>query len=213
MSADTNPNKLIVGLTGGIGSGKSLVSDMFSKKNIKIVDSDVVSRKVVEPGSRGLEKIVNRFGEEILDDNSFLDRKKLRKIIFSDQQEKKWLEELLHPLIREETISQLSTSFSAYSILSSPLLLETDTKLLTNLILVVDVSEDIQLNRATHRDRTTRDEIKKIINSQMDRKLRLEFADDVIDNSHSIEFTLNQVNKLHQKYLSFAEGKKRNHDC
>ena len=196
------PN-LIVGLTGGIGSGKTFVSSLFQEINIDIVDSDLVARDVVKPGSSALSQIEDRFGPGILNEQN-LNRKKLRDIIFNSPEEKDWLEHLLHPLIRRETKRQLIASSSVYTILSSPLLLETETKDLVDRLLIVDLPETLQMQRACNRDKVTQSDIKKIMASQINRKQRIELADDIVDNSGSIENTKLQVEILHQKYLKLS---------
>ena len=196
---------LIIGVTGGIGSGKTTVTNRFTEKGIHIVDSDIIAREVVAPNSPALEKIKSHFGTDItLPDNS-LNRKKLRSIIFSDEKEKTWLESLLHPIIHSETQRQLHASQSAYTILVSPLLLESQAKSLVDRILVVDIPEQHQASRASERDNSSTAEIQKIIDSQMPRQKRLQFADDVVDNSGSIEATHKQVDELHTKYLTLTK--------
>jgi dephospho-CoA kinase len=194
-----------VGLTGGIGSGKSEVSKRFEKYGIHVVDADIIARQVVEPGQPALDKIIQHFGSDIVDKDGQLLRAKLREIIFSDATEKAWLENLLHPVIRAEIISQLENASSSYAILSSPLLLETGQDVLVNRILVVDASEDLQLARASQRDKNNLEQIKAIMKSQMPREQRRAAADDVIHNHGDKNELDEQVNNLHQHYLKLAE--------
>ncbi|VUD40313.1 Dephospho-CoA kinase [Thalassocella blandensis] len=195
---------MIIGITGGIGSGKTTVTQIFSELGIDVVDTDINSRIAVQPGSEGLTKITQKFGEEILQGDGTLDRKKLREIIFTNQNEKDWLETLLHPLIHQLTTQQLQNSQSPYCLLSSPLLLETSDKNRVDRILVVDTPVVTQLERSSVRDNVSEEQIKAIIASQLSRDERLSLADDVIDNSSSLESTREQVLDLHKYYLSLS---------
>lgn len=199
----------VVGLTGGIGSGKSTVAEMFADFEVNLVDADIASREVVAPGSRALAQIAEHFGPEILLSDGSLDRGALRRVIFHDEQEKHWLEALLHPLIREWLTQQISSSRSAYCLLVSPLLLETGQAELVDRILVVDVSVDTQVARTLARDggeeRTTR----AIIAAQMDRSQRLEHADDIINNELPVQSLKQQIEALHQQYLAMAIAKRK----
>ena len=160
----------IVGLTGGIGSGKTAVSDRFSELGIKVVDADVCARIVVEPGKPALRSIVEHFGNDVLNPDGSLDRAKLRQIVFADEPARKWLETQLHPLIFDEMWSQLQSAESPYAILVSPLLIEAGQTALCQRVLVVDVPEDIQLARATARDANSAEQIKAIMATQASRK-------------------------------------------
>lgn len=197
-------SEFIVGLTGGIGSGKSAVSDLFEKKGISVVDADLVSRQVVEPGTPALAQIAEHFGPDILDQEGKLIRSKLRNIIFADAQEKSWLEHLLHPIMNKKIRQQLTDAQSQYAILSSPLLLETHQYKLTDRILVVDASEELQMQRAMRRDNNNPDLIKAIMNSQISRQERCARANDIIQNHGEIEELHTQVEKYHQLYLELS---------
>lgn len=197
---------LIIGLTGGIGSGKSEVSARFSKRGILIVDADVVAREVVAPGSIALTQIHAHFGDEILDVAGNLHRSKLREIIFANPTEKQWLESLLHPIINESIRDQLANSTSAYSILVSPLLLETQQFQLVDRILVVDATEQLQIDRASHRDKNNESQIKAIMQTQLSRQERCARADDIIQNHGDIHELDEQVEKLHRLYLALAHS-------
>lgn len=192
-----------VGVTGGIGSGKTAVTDFFANKGICIVDADIASRVVVEPGKPALADIERRYGPEILLDGS-LDRRKLRTIIFADADERKWLEGLLHPLIRDQIILELTHAESRYAVLVSPLMLETSQHELVDRVLVVDVPESIQLSRTMARDQMTEDQTRQILSSQMERQQRVGRADDIVDNSGSIIQLHRSLDKLHHYYLSLA---------
>jgi dephospho-CoA kinase len=196
---------MIIGLTGGIGSGKSEVSLRFEKFDITIVDADLVARDVVELGKPALAEISTHFGADILNADGSLNRHKLRKIVFDSPPEKVWLENLLHPIIRNEIITQLSQSKSPYSILSSPLLLETSQHQLVARVLVVDSSEDLQLTRASQRDADSSDQIKKIMSAQMSRTERCSKADDIIYNHGNFNELDAQIERLHTHYLTIAQ--------
>lgn len=194
-------SKFILGLTGGIGSGKSAVSEMFEQKGIEVVDADLVARDVVKPGTNALTEIAQHFGTNILDETGNLRRGVLRDIIFSNPAEKTWLENLLHPLIRQEILQRLEAAPSSYAILSSPLLLETDQHKLVNRILVIDAPESLQLARASQRDQSSEDKIKAIMNTQLSRQQRCALANDIIQNNDSLENLQQQVDHYHQLYL------------
>ena len=196
---------MIVGLTGGIGSGKSEVSRRFENLGIDVIDADVIARDVVSVDKPALENIAEHFGQHILNKDKTLNRGKLRDLIFNNQSEKKWLEDLLHPLIREDIISQLNQSKSAYQILSSPLLLETSQHEMVDRILVVDADENLQLSRAMKRDTNNPDQIKKIMSTQMERSNRCAHADDIISNHGNFDELDTQVRKLHSFYLNLSQ--------
>lgn len=198
---------LIIGLTGGIGSGKTVVSDHFKSLGINVVDADVVSRVVVEPGRPALQQIADRHGADILLEDGSLDRRKLRDIVFNNPEEKKWLESLLHPLIGIETAQQLQASTSPYTIFVSPLLLEIGQYKMTQRVLVVDVPESIQLERTSLRDSTTPENVQAIMDTQSKRQDRTDRADDVILNDGDIPSLLKKVDALHQQYLELAAMK------
>lgn len=196
-------NKLIIGLTGGIGSGKSTVAKLFSAKGITVVDADQCSRIVVEAGQPALVEIQKRFGPHILQPDGTLDRPQLRKTIFENPADKKWLEQLLHPLIFAEIIRQLELATGAYTILESPLLIEAGQSAICQRTLVVDVSEEQQIERTIKRDNNTKELIQAIMQTQARRSDRLAKADDVIDNSGYDPAALQkQVDALHAFYLS-----------
>lgn len=197
--------KLIIGLTGGIGSGKSEVSRRFEKLGITLVDADVVARDVVLPGKPALESIRSHFGTDILLPDGSLNRAKLREIIFTDPAEKEWLEQLLHPVINQQIREQLALSTSAYAMLSSPLLLETQQHLLVDRILVVDTSEMLQIERASKRDANQEEQIKAIMATQLSRAERCSRATDIIQNHGDISELDEQITKLHDLYLELAE--------
>lgn len=199
--------KYIVGLTGGIGSGKTTVSNMFAKLGVEVIDADIVARQVVAPNSEALAKIVEHFGQDILHKNGELNRSALRSKIFSNENEKQWLNALLHPLIRQNILNELSLALGDYCILSAPLLLENNLQALVNRVLVIDVSVETQLSRTCQRDSSNQQEVNTIINSQISREKRLTFADDIINNeSKDLNEVLTQVNVLHKRYKTYASS-------
>ncbi|MEW6981343.1 dephospho-CoA kinase [Colwelliaceae bacterium 6471] len=198
----------IVGLTGGIGSGKTTVANLFAEKNIAIVDADVVAREVVEPGSQALNKIKNHFGDDYILADGTLNRTLLRTKVFNHPEDKAWLNALLHPLIRESMLSQLKACKSEYCLLVAPLLIENNLNSLVDNVLVVDVTEATQLKRTIKRDPSSEQEIKRIMASQISRADRVSVADDIINNENDDQtLLLKQVNNLHQKYLQRAQKK------
>lgn len=192
---------MIIGLTGGIGSGKTAVSDIFEELGIGIVDADLASRVVVEKGRPSLEEIAKHFGQGILTEAGELDRAKLREIIFNSDEEKNWLESLLHPAIAKQIQEELKASSSPYTILVSPLLLETNQKDFCNKVLVVDVPVETQIERTLKRDDVSLEQVQSIIKAQISRDKRLELADEVIVNDKSLEDLQLAVSKLHQQFI------------
>lgn len=198
----------VVGLTGGIGSGKSTVAEMFAALDVELVDADIAAREVVAPGSHALAEIAKHFGSEILMADGGLDRGALRQVIFHQEQERHWLEELLHPLIRRWLTQKISSCRTTYCLLVSPLLLETGQAELVDRILVVDVSIDTQIARTLARDGGEERIVRAIIASQIGRSRRLEHADDIIGNELPLKSLGQRVEKLHQGYMTMARAKK-----
>ena len=201
----------IVGLTGGIGSGKSTIADLFMELGVPVVDADEVSRRLVEKGSPLLSKIATHFGADILTNCGELNRSKLREIIFNRPEQKNWLNALLHPAINEEMQRQLQAQQAPYVLFVVPLLIENNLMSLCDRILIIDVSPQTQLERATKRDKNQRELIQQIMNSQVSREKRLTFADDIINNDE--DFAQNgdrikqKVLELHHRYLQLAQQK------
>ena len=193
---------MIIGLTGGIGSGKTAVSDSFEALGIDVVDADLASRVVVQKGKPCLLKIAQHFGEDILTKEAELDRAKLREIIFKSEEEKNWLESLLHPAIANQIQDELNASKSPYTILVSPLLLETNQKDFCSKVLAVDVPVETQVERTLKRDGVSKEQVQAIINSQISRYDRLNLADEVIVNDGTLEDLEIAVKILHEKFLS-----------
>ena len=203
--------KYLVGLTGGIGSGKSTIANSFKKLGIKVVDADYASRAVVEPGSEALSKIEAYFQPLAVDTPIIVDgklnRSALRNIVFNDVDKKEWLEALLHPLISQWIDDQIGQSTeSPYIILESPLLFETEQHNKVNTALLVDIPPELQIQRAMQRDKNSADQIQGIIDSQMSRKDKLNKATYIFDNSQDIKTIDGRVLTLHQQFLSLAES-------
>ncbi|CAB0151004.1 Dephospho-CoA kinase [Pseudidiomarina piscicola] len=196
----------VLGLTGGIGSGKTTVSDLFAAHGIQVVDADVVARQSLDKGSPALEAVEARYGSQALQQDGSLNRAWLREKIFAEPEEKQWLNALTHPLIRKEMLKQLHAATSAYVILSAPLLLENKLTQFCDRVLVVDVTEATQRQRTQARDQVSAAQVEQIIAAQASRAERLAAADDVIDNNGAVSQLPAQVEKLHQQYLQRVAG-------
>ncbi len=196
----------VVGLTGGIGSGKTIASDRFEELGVKVVDADIASRVVVEIGKPALSSIEGEFGSDVISDDGSLNRAKLREIIFKDDEAKSWLESLLHPLIGQHILDEIASATSRYVILVSPLLFETTQFQMCNRTLLIDVPKDIQILRTAKRDKVPESQVEKIIASQMDRDQKISKADDVIVNDGEIGDLISKIDKIHQRYIELADG-------
>lgn len=194
----------IVGLTGGIGCGKTTVSNLFQAHGVPVIDADIVSRQVVQPGSPCLNAITEHFGADILLESGELNRSLLRQKVFSNTEEKAWLNNLLHPAIRQKILSELAEVQSAYAILVAPLLLENGLEQYVQRVLVIDVPESVQLKRTLARDNSSEQQVKAIMAAQLPRRERLQRADDVITNDSSEADLIPKVAALHQQYLQMA---------
>jgi len=201
---------LLIALTGGIGSGKTTVSELFKSKNIPIIDTDIIARKIVEQGKPAHIEIIKTFGEDIVDKNKNIDRKILRELIFSSEKKRLQLENILHPLIWTEVkiqLSLLTQKTLPYCIVVVPLLLENIARnkpVVFDRILIVDAEEDIQIKRTIKRDNSSVLQIKEIIKTQVSRQVRIDAADDIILNTDNLDSLYNQVNQLHTKYIELA---------
>lgn len=198
----------ILGLTGGIGSGKTAVADRFASLGVHVVDADQAARWVVEPGRPALQQIVERFGEEVLLQSGELDRAGLRQKVFADPAERQWLEKLLHPLIRAEVARHLALAESPYAIMVSPLLVESGQYRQVGRVLVVDVPELLQIARTTARDQASEEQVRAILNAQAQREDRLKHADDVLVNDRDLSWLAAEVERLHRLYLTLRGAQK-----
>jgi dephospho-CoA kinase len=195
----------VVGISGGIGSGKTTVTDLFAKYTVDVIDADVIARVVVEPGTAALKAIVATFGDSVLDESGGLDRTKLRTLVFKDSEVKNWLNQLLHPAIRLQMLLQTQQAKSEYCLLSVPLLVENKLYEQVDRVVIVDVFEQTQLQRTLLRDKTNEQQIRAIMSAQATRQQRLAVADDVIDNNGKTDDLAKQVAQLHKHYLQLAK--------
>ena len=196
----------LVGLTGGIGSGKSATARLFAQQGIHVVDADDAARWVVEPGQAGLTGLIEQFGDVILQQDGTLDRAMLRQKIFSDPKHREQVEQLLHPLIRQAINANLATARSGYAILVSPLLIERGQYQRVQRVLVLDVPEHLQLQRVLQRDGGSEQQARAILQTQLPRAERLRYANDVIVNDGSVQALEQHLLRLHQHYLQLAGG-------
>jgi len=202
-----NGHPYTVALTGGIASGKTLVSDEFAKLGVPVIDTDVIAHNLVEPGQPALKEIETVFGPNIIDRSGRLKRSELRSMIFTDPDKRKKLEAILHPKIRQVAAEAITKVTSAYCILVIPLLAEKGTYPYVDRVLVVDVDPETQISRLMTRDNSSRNQAEQALASQASREQRLRIADDVLDNSGSPEQASQVVAQLHQKYLKLALGR------
>lgn len=197
---------LIIGLTGGIGSGKTAASDYLAAKGITVVDADVVARLVVEPGQPALQAIEQHFGSQVIQADGALDRRALREIVFAEPSARKELEAITHPAIGAEILRQLQASHSPYTLLVSPLLLESSQHKMTQRILLIDVPETLQLARTSSRDQVDEAQVKAIMAAQMSRQDKRSRADDIVVNDSDLASLHRQLDDLHQQYLKMARN-------
>ena len=196
----------ILGLTGGIGSGKSAAAQRFIELGVHVVDADHASRWVVEPGRPALAQIAEHFGPGVLQADGQLDRGALRALIFQEPQERRWLEALLHPLIAREIADNLASATSPYAILVSPLLIEAGQRAITQRVLVVDAPQPLQIARTLLRDQTSEEQVQAILKAQASREERLRHADDVLVNDRDLAWLHSEVERLHHFYLTLRGG-------
>lgn len=196
---------LVVGVTGGIGCGKSTICREFAALGAPVVDTDEVAREVVAPGTAGLAAIVERFGKDILTADGTLDRRRLRSIVFADESSRLWLESLLHPLIRARTAEHVRASAFAYCLVCIPLLVERGGGNRVDRVLVIDCPPETQIARVMARDKLTAPEVEAIMRTQATRAERLAAADDVIENIGDVETVRPAIRALHRQYLDLAQ--------
>tara|TARA_B100001769_G_scaffold267783_1_gene255521 strand:- start:260 stop:847 length:588 start_codon:yes stop_codon:yes gene_type:complete len=195
---------MIVGLTGGIGSGKSAAANFFQNEGITVIDADGLSREVIEEGTPGFASIVEYFGSKIIDSDGSINREHLRKEVFDDDKKKKLLESIIHPLVRDLMVKKIAASKSPYSIVMVPLIFETNSMSNYNRILVIDCDPKLQLERATLRDNNSKAQIQKIMNSQCSREERISIANDIIPNNDSLENLKIRSIAMHKFYLGLS---------
>ena len=191
---------LKIGLTGGIGSGKSAACKIFSELGVPVIDADDIAHSLVEPGMPAFKEITRIFGNEVIASDGFLDRKIIRDKVFANEIDRKSLESIIHPAVYEEIAVRVKNINSKYCIISIPLLLETDASKTVDRILVIDVPRELQLERAVNRDKTNKSDINAIIDSQISRKDRLSAADDIVDNKGNINDLRKRICDLHEFY-------------
>lgn len=197
----------VLGLTGGIASGKSAAAQRFAELGVHVVDADQASRWVVEPGRPALAALVERYGAALLQADGSLDRGALRKVIFEDAQERRWVEALLHPLIAEEIAQSLASATSPYAVFVSPLMVESGQYRITQRLLVVDAPEAVRVARTLLRDHTPPEQVQAILKAQASREQRLALADDVLVNDRDLAWLHSEVERLHTFYLTLRGGR------
>lgn len=199
---------LRIGLTGGIGSGKSTAAALFATHGTPVIDADDIAKQLVVPDQPAYREIIEAFGDEILDTNNHINRDRLRRQVFDDPQQRQRLETILHPRVRTEIENQVQHLVAPYGVIVIPLLIEANQRDLVDRVLVVDADEDVQLRRVAARSDLTDSEIRKIMATQIDRDVRLRFADDVISNNGDLADLEARVAEVHARYLSLAQANK-----
>ena len=197
---------LIVGLTGGIASGKTTVSDLFAELGVPVVDADIAARRVVEPGQPALAELTQAFGDDLLTDAGTLDRARLREKAFADPGLRQRLEAILHPRIRERMEAEIADCDGPYAIMAVPLLVEGDLLYRVHRVLVVDVPEEVQIQRLMQRDGSSREQARAILQAQSPRDMRLQHADDIVDNTGAVDDLRRRIADLHKHYQAIAAG-------
>ncbi len=192
---------LKIGLTGGIGSGKTTIADLFAELNVPVIDADDIAREVVALGGQALEQIRHAFGERVIAADGNLDRGAMRELVFADTEQKRKLETIVHPMVRQSILKRVASLDASYCIICVPLLVESGMVNLVDRVLVVDCPVETQIERVTKRDRLDEKIVRAIIASQATREQRNAQADDLIDNTSSDSMLAEQVKKLHNLYL------------
>ena len=195
---------MLVGITGGIGSGKSAVGNFFIELGIDVVDADDLARAAIAEGTQGCELIIKRFGNDILDHSQQIDRKKLRKVIFGNPEEKQFVESIIHPEVAKAMTEFVKNAQSPYKMIIVPLLFETDSQKMYDRVLFIDTSEELQIKRASARDGVDEANIKSIIGNQLPRNEKLKLADDIIVNNAGLDKLKKSVSQTHDFYLSLC---------
>ena len=198
----------VIGVTGGIGSGKTVVSDHFASLGVPVIDTDVIARQIVEPGQAALHELIKVFGQKIVLKTGYLDRDELRRLAFASKENKTMLDQITHPAIRKETVGQIQNANSLYCLVVVPLL-SADSSFLEsmNRVLIVNACKEARVQRVQKRSGLARDEVERIMQTQLSDEQREQFADDIIVNDKTIEETQNAVEQLHLKYIELAEEK------
>jgi len=196
---------MIIGLTGGIGSGKSAAANFFHSEGVTVLDADQLAREVIQQNTPGFQSIVDYFGSDIIGEDGSIDRAKLRQEIFDDKEKKKAIESITHPLVRDLMAERIAASTSPYSIIMVPLIFETNSMSAYNRILVIDCDTKLQLERATLRDNNSSEQIQKILDSQCSRTERLSIANDVIPNNDTLENLKTRSLAMHKFYLGLCK--------
>ena len=195
---------MLIGLTGGIGSGKSAVGNFFIELGIDVVDADDLARATIAEGTQGSELIIKRFGNDILDHSQQIDRKKLRKVIFGNAEEKQFVESIIHPEVAKAMTEFVKNAQSPYKMIIVPLLFETDSQKMYDRVLFIDTLEELQIKRASARDGVDEANIKAIIGNQLPRNEKLKLADDIIVNNAGLDKLMQSVSQTHNFYLSLC---------
>ena len=198
---------LKIGLTGGIGSGKSTVCRLFAELGVPIVDADLIARQLVEPGRPALLRIAETFGQQMLNDDGSLNRARLREAVFADADKKRRLDAIMHPLVYAQIAADVMALQAIYCVIAVPLLFESKNAYAVDRVLLVDCPVEVQIDRVIGRDKLTRGQVQAIIDSQMPRSERLARADDVIDNIAGPERLAEQVKRLHNSYILLATAR------
>ena len=197
---------MLIGLTGGIGSGKSLAGDFFKSKNIDVIDADDLAHSALDIKGEGYKKFLDIFGETFLDENSEIDRKALRKYIFQNPEMKNKLEEIVHPIVQNGILNFINNSDSIYRIIIVPLIAETNSSSFYDRVLAIDCKKEIQIERASKRDNSNEEQILKIIQSQASSEDRNKIANDVVENNDTKDEFLMNLEDIHKKYLILANN-------
>ena len=200
------PRPLRIGLTGGIASGKTTVAGFFADLGVPVIDTDVIAREVVAKGAPALARIRDAFGEDVFKVDGTLDRKAMRKLVFSDMRKRQQLEGIMHPQIRDAVVTQAHAVKEPYMIIVVPLLVESPMKEFVDRVLVVDCSEDIQLGRLLARDAENEEQAHRMIAAQASRDERLAIANDVVLNEADLNETRTKVEALHEEYLELSKS-------